>query len=172
MSARALTCINIKIASIRFDSLFFSAYTLKWFCFLKFIVILYVTVFFYLHSDSYHSILTDSWEVSKFRLLTLFSLKIYSVLDERACELARVRTLPILILITSGNFDALNLNYSFEVCCRTNLPCILLSSSMPILCLWALSLSLYISCSLVLTPHRSFSPILYICRETEYSKNI
>lgn len=55
-------------------------------------------------------------------------IEFYSVPGYGTAQWAHAQTQPILIQFTSGNFDALNLNYSFGVCCWTYLPRIWLSS--------------------------------------------
>lgn len=108
--------------------------------------------FFSFHSDSYHSILTDLKKFQSFDCSLYFYWIFTRFIEGEGAWAAHTHThkLPILILLTSRNFDASNLNYSFEIWRRTHLPCISLSSSLPNLCTLSFSFA------------RAFALILYL----------
>lgn len=133
LRTRSLT-LNIKIASTLMDFDFFRL-LLRIQSFIR-------NDFCYWNSSSYYVVacsfifdviaaIIQSWlirEGFKVSIAHFNFIEFYSVPEYGTAQWAHAQTQPILIQFTSGNFDALNLNYSFEVCCWTYLPCIWLSS--------------------------------------------
>lgn len=104
-----LARVNIKITSILIDSNFFFSFVYTEMILLFWNMSSYhVAAFFYLYKSW---LIRRSFKVS---IAHFIFIEFYSVLDMCAWANALTHTIPILILITSGNFDALNLNYSYR----------------------------------------------------------